>query len=270
MQLTRDGVAVVHHDAMLTRTTDVAARYPKDPRRREGYRLSDFDWDEIRELDAGAWFVEEHGGRRSAHEFGTLAALPRERRERYRSGIIRIPSLVDALELTVDLDWLVNIEIKSFPEDPPGLIDAVLGAIRSTGSMPRVLISSFDHRDLVRVAALVQQSHDLPLMPLGALIDSPLASPVEYLRGAVGANTYHVSARSLGAESISYRHHPGVGSLRRETIEELSAARIPVLVYTVNDHRRGGLADHLRALGAAGIFTDDPAGMRSLFVESGS
>lgn len=41
---------------------------------------------------------------------------------------------------------------------------------------------------------------------------------------------------------------------------------IPVLVYTVNDTRRGGVAEHLAELGVAGVFTDDPAAMSQLFV----
>src|SRR5947208_17127210 len=53
VQSTRDGVPVVLHDASLLRTTDVAARFAGDPRGRDGFRVSDFDFDEIRTLDAG-------------------------------------------------------------------------------------------------------------------------------------------------------------------------------------------------------------------------
>ena len=133
VQLTRDGVAVVIHDESLVRTTDVEARHPGDPRGRAGYRVIDFDWSEIRELDAGSWFVSELGGRRSAQEFGTLAGLDVDRRRFYRSGDIRIPTLEEALALTVELDWLVNVEIKSFPEQSAGTGRDCPGCDRANG-----------------------------------------------------------------------------------------------------------------------------------------
>ena len=261
VQLTRDGVAVVIHDESLSRTTDVATRHPEDPRGRDGYRLIDFDWGEVRELDAGSWFVSERGGRRSAQDFGTLAGLDVDRRRLYRSGDIRLPTLEEALALTVELDWLVNVEIKSIPDSPPGLVETVLDAIERTGAASRVLLSSFDHRDLVRVGGLLSHKYrSLRPLPLGALVESPLASPLAYLTGTVGADTYHISAQCLGSKSVAYRRDPAPGSLRGEELLELRAAGIPVLVYTVNDDRPDGLAEHLSSLGVAGLFTDDPAG----------
>jgi len=45
----------------------------------------------------------------------------------------------------------------------------------------------------------------------------------------------------------------------------LRSREVPILVYTVNDHQPGGLADHLAELEVDGLFTDDPVGMRSHF-----
>src|SRR5579875_1318608 len=75
VQMTRDGVPVVVHDESLLRTTDVASRFAGDPRGLDGFRVADFDLDEVRSLDAGSWFVDPRGGYRSAREFGTLDRL---------------------------------------------------------------------------------------------------------------------------------------------------------------------------------------------------
>ena len=119
VQLTRDGVPVVIHDESLLRTTDVAARFAGDPRGRDGFRVSDFDFDEVRSLDAGSWFVADDGGPRSARDFGTLDRLDPADIDHFRSGSVLIPTLEEALIFTKEQDWLVNVEIKSFPEQPP-------------------------------------------------------------------------------------------------------------------------------------------------------
>src|SRR5579885_275964 len=120
VQMTRDGVPVVLHDESLLRTTDVAARFAGDPRGRDGFRVSDFDLDEIRTLDAGSWFIADDGGPRSARDFGTLDQLGPAEFEHFRSGSVRMPTLEEALIFTRERDWLANVEIKSFPDDPPG------------------------------------------------------------------------------------------------------------------------------------------------------
>jgi glycerophosphoryl diester phosphodiesterase len=268
VQLTRDGVAVVFHDDVLTRTTDVAVRFRGDPRGGTGFRLCDFDWSELRTLDAGSWFVEEAGGSRSAFAQGTLGDLPPIRRQLYRSGSVKIPTLRDALALTADLDWLLNIEIKSFPDRPRGLVETVLEIIAETGTTSRVLLSSFDHRDVARIAELAASRHsELGAFPRGILVSTPLYRPHAYLREIVGAQTFHVSAEVLGAESIDNRRRPSPQALAGAEVAELKAAGVPILVYTVNDCRPGGLAEHLADIGIDALFTDDPVGLKARFDE---
>ena len=48
-------------------------------------------------------------------------------------------------------------------------------------------------------------------------------------------------------------------------VAELKRGGVPTLVYTVNDHGTGSLAEHLAAIGVAGLFTDDPLGMSQSF-----
>jgi glycerophosphoryl diester phosphodiesterase len=183
-----------------------------------------------------------------------------------RAGQVRIPTLAEALSLTADLDWLVNVEIKSFPESPPELVEAVLNAIEQTGTADRVLLSSFDHRDLRYVAELLPGSYPgLGFVPRGVLTANPLVQPHRYVRELVGAQTYHISAECLGADSVEYRRRASAEALRGEEIEGLKSYGIPILVYTVNDGARGGLAEHLAELGVDSLFSDDPASILSLF-----
>lgn len=57
-RLTNDGAAVLMHDETLVRTTDAAARYPL----RAPWRTRDLRVDELRGIDAGAWFAPSYRG----------------------------------------------------------------------------------------------------------------------------------------------------------------------------------------------------------------
>jgi glycerophosphoryl diester phosphodiesterase len=260
VQLTRDGVPVVMHDESLTRTTNVAARFSGDPRASTGFRVADFDFDEVRTLDAGSWFVEETAAR-SARAFGTIDALPRESVAHFRSGKVLVPTLEESLIFTREHDWLVNVEIKSFPDRPPGLVEKVLDLIDATRTGDRVLISSFDHDD---VAAANRPGR---AYALGILLWTPMHRTHDYACDLVGAETVHASVEVLGSETLGYRRSPMVDALRSELVAGLNTRKLPLLAYTVNASGPNSLADHLAQLGLSGLFTDDPAGLRRFFAD---
>jgi glycerophosphoryl diester phosphodiesterase len=256
VHLSRDGVPVVIHDGSLRRTTDVGRKFPNDPRRESGYLVADFDLEEIRTLDAGSWFLDPGSPLRSAAVFGTLHRISQSDRAQFTSGQVAIPTLAEALELTARLDWLVNVELKSVPTANPRLAESAMAVIRNLGVAERVLISSFDHVDVARIVARA------PKVATAVLTATPLYRPAEYVRTWVGADAYHPSAEAIGACSEAYRRSPSAGTLRIDHLRALAATRVPVCVFTVNDHRPGGLSDHLKEAGVAAVFTDDPSTIR--------
>ena len=71
LQLTRDGVLICMHDTTLNRTTNVEEVFPDRAvevelrgERRQVWRVSEFTLEEIKTLDAGAWFSDEFAGTR--------------------------------------------------------------------------------------------------------------------------------------------------------------------------------------------------------------
>lgn len=249
VQPTRDGVLIVIHDDELERTTDVAIAYHGDPRCARGFRVCDFDWAEIAALDAGSWFVALDGGPRSARDFGTLESISDARRSELGSGRVRVPTLTQALELTRELDWLVNVEIKACQCDPGSLAAAVLAAVAEAGMGDRVLISSFDH-------ALVAASAALPGDHAVGLLSTTAGHGIVYVAASLGAHTLNLGSRALGMSRGTRSDED------QRLLAELAGREMPLLVYTVNDHAPGGLADRLADLGASAIFTDDPGSRR--------
>jgi glycerophosphoryl diester phosphodiesterase len=151
----------------------------------------------------------------------------------------------------------VNVEIKSFPDHPPGLVQRVLEAIAATGTAERVLISSFDHDDVV-AADDPGRRHGL-----GILLATPIHRLPEYAIDLVGADTVHVSTEVLGSEAVAYRRAGAASALRHDIVAALKGRGIPTLVYTVNHQAGGKLARHLAEIGVDGLFTDDPNGLKS-------
>jgi glycerophosphoryl diester phosphodiesterase len=262
VQRTRDGVPIVIHDSSLRRTTNVARRFRDDSRSFHDFPVADFTLDEIRRLDAGSWFLEDSGGSRTATSFGTSACLSNDVRQEILAGSIGIPTLDDALSLTVELGWLANVEVKSGFDGDFQLVDAVVAAIDRLGAAEHVLVSSFDHAEVARVAARA------PWIATGILCSTPIHRPAYYTRQVVGADAYHVSLQALGGESACYRSGRSAQCLRITDIRDCCASNIPVLVYTVNEIGRTKMAGHLAEAGVAGLITDDPCSLVSLLTPS--
>ncbi len=250
VHLTRDGVPVVIHDESLVRTTNVEALFAGDPRRWSGYLVVDFDLDEILSLDAGSWFLKSGEGQRTAHTLGTVQQIGPVTRQTILERAVRVPTLREALEWTKNRDWLVNVELKSFPHLDPRLTDATLAMISETQSGQHVLISSFDHREIRRVAVTA------PGLAVAALCPTPIGRSASYARVVLGVDALHFVAEALGSASLAYQRHRHASSLAVEEIRSLRESDVAVLVYSVNDPV---LARHLFEAGVTGVFSDKPS-----------
>ncbi|WP_300673279.1 glycerophosphodiester phosphodiesterase family protein [Desulfoluna sp.] len=138
ISVTRDGCLVLFHDDTLARTTDALTRFPG----RDSYAISDFSLEELRQLDAGSWFV-------NTDPFGQIKAgtISKDELERFKGE--KIPTLEEGLALTVAKEWPVNLEIKTLLGSAVGfpVVDETLKAVKKSGIAPeKVFFSSFDHR----------------------------------------------------------------------------------------------------------------------------
>lgn len=223
---TKDARLVVIHDDTLTRTTDVTA-HPEFADR-EPWRVCDFTLEELRSLDAGSWFTDSDPYGRIASGEVTAAQC-----SAYRG--VRIPTLQEALALTRDAGWAVNIEIKDL-NGLPGhetVTAEVLDLVRRLGIRDSVVLSSFQHDYLEEARKL------MPQLSTAALVeDIRPEDPVELCR-ALDVQAYHPSRTLL---------EPG-------DVQALREAGIAVNVWTVNDMNE---AERLIRQGVKGIITDFP------------
>lgn len=131
VQLTRDGVLVVMHDTTLKRTTDAERLYPT----RRPWRVKDFTYAEIKQLDAGSWYDQEYAG-------------------------TRVPTLRQVLDTLADSTAGLLLEVKA-PKKYPGIAERVAAELaewsprRDHGR--RVVICSFDWKFIKRFRALMPE-----------------------------------------------------------------------------------------------------------------
>jgi len=226
VRLSRDGVAVVVHDRLLTRISNAAQVAA-------GLGLTSLavcDWrlDQLRRLDAGSWFLQ-------ADPFGTLTDGIADRGRLRTMLPQRIASLREVLAWAVFHRMPLNIELKDLENARLNeqLATAVVREVARARAGALVLLSSFNHSLLrfcrglapaIATAALQEGRHP------SDLIDS---------------------LRSLGVCA----YHPSDALADSAVIRAVRAAGLHVNVFTVNDPVR---QRQLFAAGTTGIFTDFP------------
>lgn len=131
IQQSADGVLVLMHDATVDRTTNGSGS------------VRDLSWDELRALDAGAWFSPSFAGE-------------------------RVPSLAEALALTEDAPVRLVIEVKD-PDRYPGITENLAALLDEFDAHDRVTVISFDH------AWLRDFRTRSPAIPLGYLYIAALS-----------------------------------------------------------------------------------------------
>ena len=178
VQRSKDGVLVLMHDTTLSRTTDVEQVFPD----RAPWRVGDFTYAEIQQLDAGSWFSEEFAG----EPVPTMAEMVEVLRPT-RAGILmelKAPALYPGIEQQV------ADEFASFP----GYVDSAVPA-------ERLVVQSFDWDSMARY-------HDVqPSVPVGLL-----GRPAEALLPELStwADQINPSFRTYDAAYVDAVHELGM------------------------------------------------------------
>ncbi len=256
----KDGALIIHHDDQLKRCTDAETRFPG----RDTYFVSDFSAEDLDTLDAGSWYLQEISRPVKQRQpfLQTLTGEELERfvspadRARYGSGEVRLPTLRQTLEVAQRTGMMVNIEIKTLPRMYPGLTEKVVALVISLGLERRVIISSFDHQQLIEVRRISD------VIATGVLTSDRIARPGDYLQ-LLDCDAYNPGCYgdydSIGFGSVS-------GQLDPVGIRSARGAGRGVNVWTCNTPAQ---MRELIAAGVTGLITDFPNRVRDVFGESG-
>ena len=223
--LTYDKVPVVIHDDTINRTSNAATYYPD----RKPWSVNTFTLEELKKLDFGSWFIE-------TDPFKTINDGQVSPEDQQKMKNITIPTLEEALELTMNLGWRVNVEIKDLwrtPDDDAIVVAKVVALVEKLDMVDSVIISSFRHDYLTQVKKIN------PNIATAALVEQGYNDPVSLLR-----------------KLDSQAYNPGIAGLYVwSTIRDVRNAGYEVFVWTVNDE---ATFKELEEAGVSGIFTDYP------------
>jgi glycerophosphoryl diester phosphodiesterase len=211
------------HDDAMTRTTDVAAKFPD----RVPAPFSTYTLAEIRTLDAGSFFERDD-------PFGQVVAGAVERSELDAFIGEKVPTLREAFELTLELDWRMNLELKwqPKPNDTVDVVSAVLTLADEVGIGPdHLLFSSAQHGWL---KAVRQRRPEFEVQALLGLFPH---DPIDF------------------SDPAFHTFNPRITRVTVEELAEQLARGVKLNPYTVNEPE--AIAE-LVAIGVTGLITDFP------------
>jgi glycerophosphoryl diester phosphodiesterase len=171
VQRSRDGALVLIHDTTLHRTTDARLRFP----RRGPWRVGDFTLDELRQLDAGAWWSPLHAGE-------------------------RIPTLDDLFDALRGTGVGVQLELKA-PAAQPGVVQELAAFLDGQPAGTDVVVQSFDF------AAMKELKTRVPEVPVG-LLGRPARANLAAL--ATWADQVNPSHRAVDRAYVEKLHDLGL------------------------------------------------------------
>ncbi len=197
VKLSKDGVPVIMHDATVDRTTTGKGK------------VIDLPLAELKTFDAGKWKDAKYTGE-------------------------PIPTLEEVFASVGSRLW-INVELTNYSTPNDDLVPRVVALIQKMNLQKRVLLSSFDPRNLRRARQLD------PSLPLAQLTSADMAI---YLRDVWFAPFFPHQAR-----------HPDVVQLKQKGVAWYHQHGYKVNVWTNND------PDDMRAFvqqGIDGLITDVP------------
>ena len=185
VRLSRDGMAVVIHDASLKRTGLI------------NRAVSDLTAAELGEVDVGSWFAER-------------AQNPKQS----FSGE-KLPTLSQVFKLFTENNGWLYVEMKCNPDEGTSLAAEVVRLTRESEMVDRVVVESFDHSAIaavkridsgIRTAALFEPKLTRPISTIRRLkiVDTALAVAADEvaLHHTLAADRVVEKARQAGLEVV--------------------------------------------------------------------
>ncbi|MHA1200305.1 MAG: glycerophosphodiester phosphodiesterase family protein [Candidatus Heimdallarchaeaceae archaeon] len=224
VQVSYDGIPFLMHDSTLKRTTNVSEEFPG----REDEPASNFTMSELKQLNAGAWFVNED-------PHGTIARgeIAQPMLDLYQ--IATIPTLEEALNFSRDENLIVDVDLKFALEESHPYYDQYFDTILDT-----LINASID--DQIWVTSYETEWLDQAMLSAPDMLTALTLDLADYITVE--------DFQATGYDMVN-THHGKTDKFFREFAE----AGIPVNAWTVNIVSR---FQQVWTLGVTSVTTDEP------------
>ncbi len=148
IRMSADGKLFLMHDGNFIRTTNIANIFPT----RKNDDISTFTLAEIRQLDAGSWFIDDDPYQ--IFGFGKLNPLDYNK---YRG--LKIPTLEEVINLTKERDLILDLDLKSVSSNHPYFnnYDSILFAqLLSSGLVPKRILLRNNNEKAINMTRLIR------------------------------------------------------------------------------------------------------------------
>ncbi|MBQ9228668.1 MAG: hypothetical protein IJ168_07520 [Eubacterium sp.] len=228
LHITKDDVLVLLHDDTLDRTTDAETVFGV-----KNARPEDYTYEELRQLNIGAHFVNNDG----ETPYAELSEVPEELR------IVRLETVLDYLESNGHFDYI--IELKNGGELGQKGVDVLYRILTERGLLDHVVFGTFQ----ADITEYVDENY--PDMNRSASIKEVLAF---YGAAMTGKDSLSVNYQALQIPyNMPYRLIVNLGTTK--VINYAHEHDIAVQYWTINDPDE---LEYLCAIGADCIMTDYP------------
>lgn len=145
IRMSADGKLFLLHDRNFIRTTNIADIFPN----RKKDDASTFTLAEIRQLDAGSWFIDDDPYQ--IFGFGKLDPLDHDK---YRG--LKIPTLEEVINLTEKLDLILDLDLKTSSSNNPLFDNLLFSKLLSSSLNPERILLRNNNKKAINMTRLIR------------------------------------------------------------------------------------------------------------------
>lgn len=145
IRMSADGILFLMHDRNFIRTTNIADIFPN----RKKDDVSTFTMAEIRQLDAGSWFIDDDPYQ--IFGFGKLDPLDYDK---YRG--LKIPTLEEVINLTEKLDLILDLDLKTSSSNNSLFDNVLFSQLLSSSLNPERILLRNNNKKAINMTRLIR------------------------------------------------------------------------------------------------------------------